>query len=345
MKTLLSRIEFQEAVFERDLYRCVFCKAVYIEAHHIFERRLFKGPGERSGYFLDNGASVCNDCHLLCEMTWYSVEQVRAACGITSIIVPEHLYRDQVYDKWGNPILPNGNRLRGELFYDEGVQKILEKGDVLKQFVEYVKYPRTPHLPWSPGITDDDRVMYDVDRFTGAEVVVTLKLDGENTSLYPNYLHARSLDYGAHPSRSWVRRFHAERQYNIPQGWRIVGENLYAQHSLPYRDLESYFYGFSVWNEFNQCLGWDETLDWLSLLDIVPVPVLYEGIFSLDVLQQLERTLDFERDEGYVLRVRRDFSYGDFRNMVGKYVRPQHVKSEDHWFFGSQIIPNKQRGQ
>ena len=340
MKTLLSRTEFQDAVFKRDLYCCVFCKEVHIEAHHIMERRLFKAPHERQGYFIDNGASVCSKCHLMCEMTKILVEEVRAACGITNIVLPEHLYLDQIYDKWGNPILPNGKRLRGELFYDESVQKILEKGGVLGDFIEYVKYPRTHHLPWSPGITDDDRVVYDLDAFNGEEVVVTLKLDGENTNMYHDYIHARSFDYASHDSRSWVRGFHARCQYDIPDGFRVCGENMYAKHSIHYTDLETYFYGFSVWDQNNICLDWDETLYWFALMDIVPVPVLYRGPFNAELLQTLGSPLQDKNHEGYVVRVSRSFSYGEFRRVVAKYVRPHHVKNDNHWFFGRKVEKN-----
>ena len=41
------------------------------------------------------------------------------------------------------------------------------------------KYPRTSHLPWSLGSTDDDKMLQSVDHFIGQEVVVTVKLDGE----------------------------------------------------------------------------------------------------------------------------------------------------------------------
>ena len=74
--------------------------------------------------------------------------------------MPPHLYRDQPYDKWGNPVLPNGTRLRGELFDDASVQKVL--APVLALFTDRVKYPRTYHLPWSPGLTDDDRKLDDL---------------------------------------------------------------------------------------------------------------------------------------------------------------------------------------
>lgn len=53
-------------------------------------------------------------------------------------------------------------------------------------------YPRTAHLPWSPGATSDDVRIADLSGLTGREVVVTEKLDGENTTLYADGLHARS---------------------------------------------------------------------------------------------------------------------------------------------------------
>jgi hypothetical protein len=69
----------------------------------------------------------------------------------------------------------------------------------------YIKYPRTPHLPWSPGIAPDDEVSGRLSGLEGREVVVTEKLDGENTTLYADHVHARSVDSAHHPSRSWVK--------------------------------------------------------------------------------------------------------------------------------------------
>ena len=86
-------------------------------------------------------------------------------------------------------------------------------------------------------------------------------MDGENTSLYQNAYHARSVESRGHPSRSRVKSFHAQIQGDIPSGWRICGENLYATHSIKYENLKSYFLGFSVWNEQNMCLSWEETTE------------------------------------------------------------------------------------
>lgn len=67
------------------------------------------------------------------------------------------------------------------------------------------KYPRTPHLPWSAGKTDDDIVLLSTEHFEGKKVVVTEKLDGENTTMYTDYLHARSTINRPHISRGWVK--------------------------------------------------------------------------------------------------------------------------------------------
>lgn len=331
---LLTRDQFREAVFARDKHKCVFCGTKADDAHHIIERRLW-GNG---GYYIDNGASVCEPCHMRCETTEFSVELVREKCGITKIVVPAHLYRDQNYDKWGNPVLPNGQRLKGELFFDESVQKIL--APYLTDFTSLVKYPRSHHLPWSPGLTEDDRVIPHLNDLKGHRVVVTEKLDGENNSLYRDALHARSVDGRSHPSRDWVKNFWAGIAQDIPEGWRICGENLYAKHSLAYTDLPSYFQGFSIWNQRNTCLPWDETLEWFQLLSIVPVPTLYDGLYDEGVIRALEKKMDFTKTEGYVIRRADSFSYGEFRTHVGKFVRKGHVQPENHHWFGQAITKN-----
>src|SRR5690349_14251690 len=130
-----------------------------------------------------------------------------------------------------------------------------------------VHYPRTAHLPWSPGVSSNDLRAGGVSGLVGREVVVTEKLDGENTTLYSDGLHARSLDSAHHPSRAWVKRLQARVGGAIPAGWRVCGENLFARHSIAYEELRSWFYGFSVWDG-DRCLGWDETVRFLRRIGV-----------------------------------------------------------------------------
>jgi hypothetical protein len=335
---LLSRDDFREGVFARDAHQCVICKALAQDAHHIIERRLFPD----GGYYLNNGASLCGICHILAEETTLTCEQIRTAAGITEIVLPPHLYHDQRYDKWGNPILENGLRLRGELFNDESVQKVLKQGCMLGNFTSRVKYPRTYHFPWS-NPSSDDRVLPSLAGFEGQEVVLTEKMDGENTNMYRDYIHARSTDFNPHPSRAWVKALHARIAFDIPEGWRVCGENLYAVHSIRYERLEDYFQVFSIWTEKNECLSWEDTLEWAALLDLRVVPLMWCGIWDEQKLRALADGLDTTQQEGYVCRVAHSFHYREFRNLVGKYVRPKHVQTHGHWM-RTRVENNQLRG-
>ncbi|OKJ01854.1 kinase [Streptomyces sp. CB01249] len=197
-------------------------------------------------------------------------------------------------------------------------------------------YPRTAHLPWSPGATSDDVRMTDLAALAGTEVVVTEKLDGENTTLYADGLHARSLDSAHHPSRTWVKALQARVGARIPQGWRICGENMFARHSLAYDALESHFYGFSVWDG-DRCLGWDRTVEFLRSLGIPAPPVLWRGVFDAKALRAVKP--DTGRQEGYVVRPAASFPAALFGRVVGKWVRPGHVVTDTHWMH-AEVVEN-----
>ena len=192
-------------------------------------------------------------------------------------------------------------------------------------------------------MTDDDCVMVSLKGFEGRRVIVTEKMDGENTTMYRNHIHARSVNNRSHESQTWVKQFHDDIAHEIPNGWRICGENMYAKHSIAYDKLPSYFLGFSVWNELNYCLSWDETLEWFALLGITPVPVVYDGIFDeLDIREQcLMKIGHMLRHEGYVVRNADAFHYTYFRDNVAKYVRPNHVQTDKHWKYGQPVVKNK----
>jgi len=345
---LLTRDQFRESVFARDGHRCVVqdvagrwrCSNKADDAHHILDRSLWTSKAEAGGYLIDNGASVCERHHLECEQTTISCDELRAWCGIKNVVLPEHLDADTSYDKWANPVLPNGQRMRGETFDGDSVQKML--APVLHLFTNRVKYPRTYHVPGSPGATDDDRVMSSVDfirNFRGQDVVITEKLDGECTTLYRDYLHARSLEYQAHESRDWIRALHARIAHEIPETWRICGENLYARHSIAYQNLPSYFMVFSIWDGL-RCLSWDETVEWCKMLDLHCVPTLYRGTEPpLQGSLHGRRTNRGEEIEGWVMRLAGDFHYGAFRRSAAKYVRAGHVTTDTHWMHG-RVVPN-----
>lgn len=192
------------------------------------------------------------------------------------------------------------------------------------------KYPRTPHFPFSPGATNDDKILTNTDHFKGKWVVVTEKMDGENTTIYKDFYHARSLDSAHRDYHSWLLGYIASIKHSIYPGTRICGEYLYAKHSIGYDDLPSYFLGFSLWHD-NICEDWLSTKEEFQRVGIISVPELYYGEYDEDFIKGLAESVVRRGGEGIVVRLADEFKYEDFEKSVAKYVRPNHVQTDTHW--------------
>jgi len=214
------------------------------------------------------------------------------------------------------------------------------------------KYPRTHHLPWSDTIgPDGDHVLRDLTVFKGREVVVTEKLDGENTTLYRTHLHARSLDGRNHPSRGWVKSFHARIRHLIPSGWRICGESLYALHSIHYQALPTYYVVFGV-HDGSAFLSWDDTVSFCQTIidpatehSLVTPPLLYRGVWDEKKVKACftDQSAFGGPQEGYVVRCSESFTSTEFQLCVAKYVRPNHVQTDQHWML-KPVVKNELAG-
>lgn len=197
----------------------------------------------------------------------------------------------------------------------------------------YIKYPRTFHLPWSETITSDDRVLDSIAHLINVDVICSEKRDGENSTIYSNgYFHARSINGNNHPSQNWLKNYIQSWYYKIPNDWRVCGENLYATHSIKYDNLKSYFNVFSIWDENNNCLSWDDMEYFCKDLNLNVVPVLYKGQFKSE--KEIKETIKInkEHQEGYVIRLAKSFNYDEFDKSIAKFVRCNHVQNEqEHW--------------
>ena len=204
--------------------------------------------------------------------------------------------------------------------------------------IQKVKYPRTYHLPYSLTLTDDDKRLSSDEHFKDfTEVIVTAKMDGENTTVYPDgTMHARSLDGNKHEWQTWLKTDMQRWCYDIPEGWRVCGENLYAQHSIAYHfsSASKFFQVFGIYDDKNICIAWDKVTEWCELLGIEHVPVIYRGAYDKDAILNAFKEFQAKQDdevEGFVVRNAAEFKLEDFAKNVGKFVRANHVQTDAHW--------------
>jgi hypothetical protein len=100
------------------------------------------------------------------------------------------------------------------------------------------KYPRTYHFQFSEGATSDDKIANDIFNVIGQPIVISEKMDGENSSLEMNGCFARTHAHpSTHASADLLKAFHASIKYKIPKGIQLFGENCFALHSIAYTEL------------------------------------------------------------------------------------------------------------
>ncbi len=211
------------------------------------------------------------------------------------------------------------------------------------------KYNRTYHFPFSPGTTSDDRINHDYwsDIQKINKLIITEKLDGENTCLNQFGVFARS--HAAPTLHSWAG-YLKERWELIKNDLgelEIFGENLYAIHSIVYPKIEQHFYVFAV-REKDRWLSWEEVKFYAGLLDFLVVPEIVvftqpyeEKILKSEILEIVQHESKFGSVdtvsnvnctmEGVVCRNMEGFKVDEFSHNVFKYVRKGHVKTDEHW--------------
>lgn len=210
------------------------------------------------------------------------------------------------------------------------------------------KYGRTFHYPFSPGTTSDDRINqhYWSDLQQIDEIVHTEKLDGENTCLNQYGVFARShVAPTIHPWAAYLRQRWQSIRHDLG-ALEFFGENLYAIHSIEYLHLEQHFYVFAI-REGKQWLSWEEVKFYAAMLDFPVVPELAftaaeeEEAFKTQVLQLAAQESAFQSvdvatqvacsREGIVSRNTAAYPVSEFAQNVFKYVRKDHVKTDEHW--------------
>ncbi len=223
------------------------------------------------------------------------------------------------------------------------------------------KYPRTFHMPWSKGATNDDKIATSLDRLIDVPIILSEKCDGGNASLEVNGCYARThAAIPTHKSFDWLKGFHSSIKHLIPNDIQIFGENMYALHSIVYDELPGYFLIFNVAKvSYNRShtivnepqrawMSWDTVEKWAEKIGTPTVPVLFKGqVSSEKELKDLVEDFMSQPSccggirEGVVARTAEGFLELEFPYCMLKCVRANHVSPDnDHWKY-QEIVKNK----
>lgn len=211
------------------------------------------------------------------------------------------------------------------------------------------KYPSTPHWPWSQTVHSDDRYHQDPEVFLGREVIITEKLDGGNTCLYGGEVYARSTSQPSHAGwMAMARKHHAWKTFGGRDDIVYYGEDLFGIHSIEYDPMpeDQTFRLFAV--RYINPLAEDHGRSWFAdwelierhaeMLGVQTVPLLFRGRFNTvkEITDWFEAHITQPSQlggecEGFVLRDTDTIRYEDFSKKVCKYVRANHVQTDEHW--------------
>lgn len=215
------------------------------------------------------------------------------------------------------------------------------------------KYGRTFHFDFSPGTTSDDRINREWwDDISKVENVIhTEKLDGENTCQNGIGIFARSHAAPTrHPWSDYLKPKFSMIQNDLKEGnIELFGENIYAIHSIIYPNIEHHFYIFGV-RVLDTWLSWEEVQWYADFFEFPTVPVIGQHKVS-DITKDALKDYVIENAllpsafgslqngddikpcsmEGIVTRNLDEYAVDDMAKNVFKYVRKDHVQTDQHW--------------
>lgn len=188
-------------------------------------------------------------------------------------------------------------------------------------------------------VHDDDRVHQNPEFFVGKQVFITEKLDGGNTTLNQGEVYARST--GQPAEQGWfahVKKYHAWKTHGMNPDTVLYGEDIAALHSITYNvPMDQTYHIFRV-REKDEFLPYDSLVSYGELFDIPVVQPLFRGIFdSVEAItkwfeEEISKPSAFgDTREGFVMSVDTRFAADQFSLNVCKYVRKNHVQTDEHW--------------
>ena len=201
------------------------------------------------------------------------------------------------------------------------------------------------HFGFSPGAKNDDRIATSLDemRLLSKDLVYTEKLDGENTCIKRDGIYART--HSVVNRNEWAHHLWGKWATikNELHGLEIFGENMYAIHSIEYQRLPDYFFVFAI-RDGDLWYEWDEVNYFaryfnFSVVPEFPVELIVDSLNALNSQEHIQETVQLfmtmpnfgNKIEGVVVRNRESFTTDEFDHNVLKYVRKDHVQTDEHW--------------
>lgn len=211
----------------------------------------------------------------------------------------------------------------------------------------------------------DDTGLTSVESLLDIPLVTTIKMDGSNTMLVADTedpVRARNGRDAEHQSFDQLKQAYWDRNVyeNLPDHLQVFGENMYAKHSIHYgcpgigcgcaeRNqgpvVDDLFLVFGVYDtRFDLWLSWFETEAVADQIGFETVPTMHghdrnesqqfdDGQkFVVNYTDIAEDVVDHGH-EGIIVRSMYPFHYGQFGEKLGKYVRPNHVQTDEHWSY------------
>lgn len=164
-----------------------------------------------------------------------------------------------------------------------------------------------------------------------------------------NHVAARNGATANHPSFNMLKQIHAQIRNQIPENVTVYAEWCYAKHSIHYTGelaLRSLLRLFGVHDDSQKFWYSWQDVEALSLslgLDTVPVIGKFSFNFPAEVVAEsgrLQYGIMSKGHEGFVFRSAGMIPDSDFSTNIGKWVRPNHVQTDDHWSKSS-IVKNE----
>lgn len=359
-----NRSQFRENCFERDNHICIvpWCEKDAEDAHHIIER----AEWDNGGYFKKNGASVCSHHHKAAEENLIPPQAFWFWLGIDKPKTPEGL--DRHINKWGTEFeSPPWKEHRDRIKYPSTRHLLplywYDSETTAKERMEH-----------------DDTGLDNIDDFVGVPLVVTEKIDGGNCMIVSDVDNPVRARNGKRPENTMKPLYRDGGLYwrqevsrKLPDRLQVFGEWVYAKHSIHYGcdcedpcddigpslseitgidDDRAYFQIFGVYDkELDIWLSWPEVERVADELGFPTTPVIYkEGnednptfekpSVARNTLIQYARDVIDRGGEGIVVRLKYPYHYGQFGRRVGKYVRENHVNTDEHWKFKDTVVNN-----